>query len=65
MTKPSAKYIWIIFDALDGPHVFRSMKAALKEYGCWNRQAVKRGDTYDSFWDMSEPVRYERSVDNE
>ena len=53
-----AKEIWIIFDPLDGPHIFRSKRDAIKTYNKWKDEA--EDDVFDSFWEMSEPTRYVR-----
>jgi len=57
----SPKSIYIIFDPLDGPHVFRSSKKAWGTYKKWKKEAEKgelEGEMWDSFWDMSEPQEY-------
>lgn len=51
------KSIWIILDPLDGPHLFISKTAAWKTYMKWEKEA--KDYTHDSFWDMSEPIRYD------
>lgn len=53
--------IWVIFDPLDGPHYFKSEKAARKTYKKWGKEAENR--LSDSFWDMSEPEEYRRTKD--
>lgn len=60
---PRPKSIWIIFDPLDGPHLFRSKKEAWKTYKQWQKEAEKlqeEGNSHDSFWDMSEPTQYKK-----
>lgn len=51
-----AKEIWIIFDPLDGPHIFISEKKAWNTYNKWEEEASN--SIHDSFWDMSQPTRY-------
>ena len=53
---PRPKEIWIIFDPLDGPHIFRSQSAAFKTYKKWKKEA--QYSAVDSFYEMSEPIRY-------
>ncbi len=48
--------IWIIFDPLDGPHLFVSKTQAWKQYTRWMDEA----DQWDSVWDMSEPTEYRK-----
>ena len=55
----SPKFVWIIMDPLDGPHIFRGEKDAKRTFEKWRRQAKKNGD-WDSFWEMSEPAKYVR-----
>ena len=56
------KQIWIIFDPLDGPHLFKSEQAAKKQLAIWQDEA----ETYiDSVWDMTNPVQYKRVDKNE
>lgn len=50
-----AKEIWIIFDPLDGPHLFTSEKKAWDTWHKWEKEAEYHTD---SFWDMSQPTRY-------
>jgi len=57
MRAARAKSIWVIFDPLDGPHMFRSKMSAWKTYMKWKKEAEK-ADFEDSFWDMSEPTEY-------
>lgn len=59
MTTPRCKEIWVIFDPLDGPHVFRGKKEAFKQFEKWEREAQAK--EWDSFWNMSEPTRYVRA----
>jgi hypothetical protein len=54
--KKAAKEIWIIFDPLDGPHIFSTQKQAEKTYARWAKEA--NGNSYDSYWDMSKPTKY-------
>ena len=49
------KQVWIIFDELDGPHIFESEESAWKTYKKWEKEADE--DCLDSFYDMSEPVK--------
>jgi hypothetical protein len=60
MAAPRAKVVWVIFDPLDGPHLFRSKNEAWKTYRQWEKEAEK-ADFEDSFWDMSEPTEYKRT----
>ncbi len=53
-----ANEIWIIFDPLDGPHLFKTAKAANRQYKAWLEEAEELEDVFDSFWDMSKPTRY-------
>lgn len=53
-----AKEIWVIFDPLDGPHLFTSEKKAWKVYTEWEKEAQEAEMSADSFWDMSQPTRY-------
>jgi len=55
------KSIYIIFDPLDGPHIFESHKKAWNTWDKWKKEAEKgelEGELWDSFWDMSEPQEY-------
>ena len=56
MRKP--KTFWLIIDPCDGPHLFTSEKQAQKLYDKWKREAEKEGYIYDSFWEMSKPLKY-------
>ncbi|MCK5345324.1 MAG: hypothetical protein KAR20_18065 [Candidatus Heimdallarchaeota archaeon] len=51
--------IWVIFDPLDGPHVFNSKKKAKKTYKKWKKDA-KEDVGYDSFNEVSKPIEYSR-----
>lgn len=57
MTKKEPRSIWIILDPLDGPHLFTGEKSAWKTYKKWKKEAKDK--VYDSFWNMSEPIRYD------
>ena len=59
-TKKAVKAVWIIFDPLDGAHVFGSEAKAKKTLEGWEKEAD--GDPLDSVWDMTGPVKY--SLDN-
>lgn len=49
------KELWIIFDYLDGPHIFHTKHQAERELKKW----VKESDScYDSVWEMSSPIRF-------
>ena len=61
MAKKSPKSVWIIFDPLDGPHLFLSEKSASKTMRKWAEEASN--DMYDSFWDMTGPLEYTRVID--
>lgn len=52
------KEVYIIFDPLDGPHLFRSRSEAEKAFQQWKREA--KDNTYDSFWEMSNIITYHR-----
>lgn len=53
------KELFIIFDPLDGPHVFRNKREANKAYAEWEEEAANDSD--DSFWEMSKPQKFIRS----
>lgn len=53
-TKP--KEIYIIFDPMDGPHLFTSEEQANKQMKQWAKEADN--DYSDSFWDMKGPYKY-------
>jgi len=55
-TKRAVKAVWIIFDPLDGAHVFGSEAKAKKALERWEKEAD--GDPYDSVWEMTGPVKY-------
>lgn len=50
------KEIWIVFDPLDGPHLFTSRIKAWKTMDRWEIEAGN--DQNDSYWDMTGPFRY-------
>ncbi len=52
------KNVWVIFDPMDGPHLFKSKKEAQRVHEKWGRDASS--NPHDSWWDMSEPVEYVR-----
>ena len=54
------KALWIIFDPLDGAHVFGSEAKAKNTLKQWEKEAD--GDPMDSVWDMTGPLKY--SLDN-
>lgn len=54
-----AKEIWVIFDPMDGPHIFRGKIEAWKMYDQWEKEA--RDSYSDSFWDMTQPTKYVRA----
>ncbi len=56
MKKRVPKEIWLVFDPMDGPHIFESLKACKKTLAKWHRTA--KDDRYDSYWDMVGPVKY-------
>lgn len=60
-TRKALKAVWIIFDPLDGAHVFGSEAKARNTLKRWEKEAD--GDPMDSVWDMSEPLKY--SLDND
>jgi len=49
------KRLWVIFDPLDGAHLFLTENAAKKQLRQWEKEAET---SYDSVWDMSDPVEY-------
>jgi hypothetical protein len=53
------KSVWIIFDPMDGPHLFTSKLKAEKQYKKWEEEAEAENSSIDSFWDMSEPTEYQ------
>jgi hypothetical protein len=53
---------WLIHDPMDGPHLFKSENAAWRQYEKWKKEA--KDDVHDSFWDMSEPVKYCRAEED-
>ena len=57
------KSIWIIFDPLDGSHIFKSKEAAKRQWEKWFKEAGN--DVSDSFWDMSEPTEYRKALSKE
>jgi hypothetical protein len=64
MKQARPKSIWVIYDPLDGPHLFRSKREAWRTYNAWHKEAEEDG-IYDSFWDMSEPTEYTRKVNKQ
>jgi len=50
--------IWIIWDLLDGPHLFESEVKALNKLEKWKEEAEDRNDFHDSVWDMIGPIKY-------
>ena len=63
MEARAARAIWVVFDPLKGTHVFRSKKDAWRMYSQWVR--MTGGNPYDPFWDMSEPVKYVQSLEQD
>lgn len=63
--KKVPKSIWVIFDPLDGPHLYTSEKSAKREWNKWFREASNDNDTRDSFWDMSDPTEYRKALSKE
>ena len=59
-TRKAVKALWVIFDPLDGAHVFGSKAKAEKTLKRWEKEAD--GDPMDSVWDMTGPLKY--SLDN-
>ena len=53
-TRNKPKELFVIFDALDGAHLFITENAANKTLAKWKKEA----GIYDSTWDMVGPVRY-------
>ena len=51
------KKIWIIFDPLDGTHLFHSEEAANKMKTKWKKE---EDSSFESVWDMSEVLEYTR-----
>lgn len=60
-TRKAVKALWVIFDPLDGAHVFSSEAKAKKALKRWEKEAD--GDPFDSVWDMAGPLKY--SLDND
>lgn len=56
-SKPPKK-LWIIFDPLDGTHLFLSEESAKKQLKSWEKEAET---SWDSVWDMTGPFEYELS----
>ena len=59
-TRKAVKALWVIFDPLDGAHVFSSEAKSKKTLERWEKEAD--GDPFDSVWEMTGPVKY--SLDN-
>ena len=55
LTMKIPKQVWIIFDPLDGPHIFTSKKKAKIVLKKWQSEAE---DQSDSVWDMEGPIGY-------
>ena len=53
------KDIYIVFDPLDGPHLFASRNQAERKIKKWEKDA----DSYDSVWDMSEIIHFTQVKD--
>lgn len=51
------KEFWIVLDPMDGPHVFRTRKEAMKTLKRWEKEAEEYAFV-DSYWDMTGPLRY-------
>lgn len=60
-TRKAVKAVWIIFDPLDGAHVFGSETKAKNTLKRWEKEAD--GDPMDSVWGMTGPLKY--SLDND
>jgi hypothetical protein len=52
--------LWVIFDPLDGAHVFGSKAKAENTLNRWETESD--GDPMDSVWEMTGPLKY--SLDN-
>ena len=52
------KTIYIIFDKMDGPHLFRSEKKAQRTMRRWCREAKNKD--WDSYWDMSDIFEFNK-----
>lgn len=48
--------VWIIFDSVDGHHVYGSKAVALLDYKRWEKDA--QDDPGDPFWKMTKPTCY-------
>ena len=60
-TRKAVRALWVLFDPLDGAHVFSSEAKAKKTLERWEKEAD--GDPFDSVWEMTGPVKY--SLDND
>ena len=60
-TRKAVKALWVIFDPIDGAHVFSSEAKAEKTLKKWKKEADN--DPFDSVWDMTGPLKY--SLDND
>ena len=52
------KKVYLIFDTLDGPHLFRSEKEAKKVMKKWRIEA--KDNSYDSYWEMSDIFEFNK-----
>ena len=52
------KELWVIFDPLDGEHLFLTEPSAKKQLKAWEKEAET---SCDSVWDMTGPFKYELS----
>ena len=59
-TRKAVKAVWIIFDPLDGAHVFDSEAKAKNTLKRWEQDTIDAPT--DSVWDMTGPLKY--SLDN-
>jgi hypothetical protein len=41
---------------MDGPHLYRSKRDALKDWKKWEKEA--KSSHWDSFWEMMGPAKY-------
>ncbi|MEE9214825.1 MAG: hypothetical protein V3U54_08545 [Thermodesulfobacteriota bacterium] len=48
--------VWIVFDPMDGPHVFKSRREAEKTMRKWEKEAKDKN--WDSYWEMSDLIEY-------
>lgn len=57
-SRHAPKELWVIFDFLDGAHLFASESAAKRQLKSWENEAES---PFDSVWEMAGPYKYEKS----